>query len=62
MLEMSFKVCRFVAYSNTRRGWPSKPTRNNGKKVQLKKMKKVQKCHLLSLRFSVLPVIFGNQN
>ena len=29
--------------------------------VQLKKMKKVQKCHLLSLRFMVLPVILGNQ-
>ena len=49
MLEMSFSVCRLGAYSKTRRGWPRSPTRNSGKNVQLKKMKNVQKCHLLSL-------------
>ena len=35
MLEMSFSVCRFGAYSNTRRGWPRSPTRKSGKNVQV---------------------------
>ncbi len=61
MLEIMFNVCRLLAYSNTRRGCPRIPIKNIGKNVQLKKMKNVQKCHLLSLRFMVLPVIFGNQ-
>ena len=59
--EMSFSGCRFWAYSKTRLGWPSNPTRKSGKNVKLKKMKNVQKCHALNLRFIVLPVILGIQ-
>ena len=39
----SLSPVRFVAYSKTRRGWPSMPTANSGRKVELKKMNMVQK-------------------
>ena len=61
MLEMSFNVCKLVAYSNTRRGIPADRRGRAGRKCKLKKMKNVQKCHLDSLRFRVFPVILGNQ-
>ena len=57
----SFSTWRLLAYSNTRRGWPSNPTRNRGKNVRLKKMNIVQKCHFPSRWFIVLPVILGSQ-
>src|SRR5580698_2234319 len=57
----SFSVVRFVAYSNTLRGWPAMPTANSGRKVELKKMNIVQNCHLPSFWFSLMPVIFGSQ-
>jgi hypothetical protein len=57
----SLSACRFWAYSNTRRGWPSRPMRNMGKKVMLKKMNIVQKWALPNFLFMVLPVIFGSQ-
>src|SRR5580698_6649678 len=57
----SFSVCRFWAYSNTRRGWPAMPTANRGRKVELKEMNIVQNCHLPSRWLSLMPIIFGSQ-
>ena len=57
----SLSVCRLRAYSNTRRGMPSMPSANNGRKVELKKMNMVQKWILPSRSFSLIPVIFGSQ-
>src|SRR6516164_7698878 len=53
--------CRFSAYWNTRRGWPSIPTANSGRNVELKKMNMVQKWILPSLSFSLIPIILGSQ-
>ena len=53
--------CRFGAYSKTRRGWPTMPTANSGRNVELKKMNIVQKWILPSLWFSLMPIIFGSQ-
>src|SRR5690349_10846303 len=53
--------CRFCAYSNTRRGIPSMPSANNGRKVELKKMNMVQKWILASRSFSLIPIILGSQ-
>jgi hypothetical protein len=55
------RPCRFWAYSKTRRGWPSSPMMNIGKKVRLKKMNIVQKWTRPSFLFIVLPVILGIQ-
>src|SRR5260370_5563017 len=54
----SLSVCRLRAYSNTRRGMPIRPSANNGRKVELKKMNMVQKWILPSVSFSLIPVIF----
>src|ERR1700729_3509623 len=53
----SLRVCRFRAYSKTRRGWPARPTANSGRKVELKKMNIVQNPILPSFWFRVMPVI-----
>src|SRR3984957_6909452 len=39
----SFSVCRLAAYSQTRRGWPSRPTANSGMKGELNAMNIGQK-------------------
>src|ERR1700722_5556469 len=57
----SFSVWRFAAYSQTRRGWPSRPTANSGMNVELKKMNIVQKGILPSRSFMVTPMTFGSQ-
>src|SRR5258708_17459515 len=57
----SLRPVRFRAYSNTRRGWPSMPTANSGRNVELKKMNMVQNCHLPSVVFSLIPSILGSQ-
>ena len=59
--ENSLRACRFCWYWKTRRGWPSSPMRNIGKKVRLKKMNIPQKWICPSFLFMVLPVIFGSQ-
>ncbi len=57
----SFSVSRLRAYSNTRLGWPSWPTANSGRKVELKKMNMVQKWIFPSRSFSLIPIILGSQ-
>src|SRR5580700_2920476 len=57
----SLSVSRLRAYSNTRRGMPIRPSANNGRKVELKKMNMVQKWSRPSFSFSLYPVIFGSQ-
>src|SRR5262252_3262734 len=57
----TLSACRLCAYSNTRRGMPSSPSANSGRKVELKKMNMVQKWILPSVSFSMIPVIFGIQ-
>src|ERR1051326_9610469 len=57
----SLSVCRFRAYSNTRRGMPIMPSANNGRKVELKKMNMVQKWILPRRSFSLIPIILGSQ-
>src|SRR5579863_2005446 len=57
----SLRVCRFRAYSNTRRGMPIMPSANNGRNVELKKMNMVQKWILPSRSFSLIPIILGSQ-
>ena len=37
------------------------PTANSGRNVELKKMNMVQKWHLPSVWFSLMPIIFGSQ-
>src|SRR5215471_14494811 len=49
----TFSACRLWAYSNTRRGMPSRPSANSGRNVELKKMNMVQKWTLPSLWFSL---------
>src|ERR1700722_18490788 len=39
----SFSVCKPAAYSQTRRGWPSRPMANSGMNVELNPMNMVQK-------------------
>jgi hypothetical protein len=46
---------------NTRRGWPSSPTANNGRKVELKKTNIVQKWIFPTRWLSIRPVILGSQ-
>src|SRR5437588_12632977 len=50
-----------LAYVAIRRGMPSRPSVCMMRKVPLKPMKVVQKCHSPSFLSSSLPVIFGNQ-
>ena len=57
----SFSVCRLPAYSQTRRGWPSRPTANSGMNVELNAMNIVQKWILPSRSFMVTPMTFGSQ-
>src|SRR3984893_664688 len=57
----SLSVCRFRAYSNTRRGMPIMPSANNGRKVELKKMNMVQKWILPSRSLRFIPLILGSQ-
>src|SRR5215471_9258367 len=57
----SLSVCRFRAYSKTRRGMPIMPSANNGRNVELKKMNIVQKWILPSRSFSLIPIILGSQ-
>ena len=57
----SFSVCRPAAYSQTRRGWPSRPTANSGMNVELNAMNIVQKWILPSRSFIVTPMTFGSQ-
>src|ERR1700733_11327975 len=59
--EKSFQAWRLLAYSNTRRGWPSKPTMNRGKNVMLKKANMVQKWILAHFWFIIRPVSLGVQ-
>src|ERR1700677_4472648 len=57
----SFSVSRLRAYSNTRRGWPSSPTANSGRKVELNVMNIDQKWIFPSRSFSLMPSILGSQ-
>src|ERR1017187_1983128 len=59
--EKSLSACRFFAYVKTRRGWPSSPRMNIGKKVRLKNMNIVQKWASPSFLFIILPDILGIQ-
>src|SRR3984957_15439040 len=57
----SFSVCRPAAYSQTRRGWPSRPIANSGMNVELNAMNIAQKWILPSRSFIVIPRTFGSQ-
>src|ERR1039457_547319 len=61
MDTQSLSVCRFRAYSNTRRGWPSRATANNGRQGELKPTTMIQKWILPSVWFSLIPSILGSQ-
>src|SRR5260370_24348691 len=51
----SLSVCRFRAYSKTRRGWPIRPTANTGRNVELEQMNMVHKMILPNVSFRSLP-------
>src|SRR5260370_35641605 len=57
----SLSVWRLRAYSNTRRGMPSRPSANSGMKGELRKMKIVHKWGVPSFSFTVNPFIFVSQ-